>query len=163
MFYGCSSLESLDLSSFDTSKVTDMRSMFYGCSRLESVYVSRLFVSDKVAAWSYMFTNCDSLMGGSGTTYIDDSIEYAHIDGGVDNPGYFTGRRAKWEGDANGNNVLNAVDAQIAYEIATTDHYKNRSDYANMYTRSDVTHDGVVDAVDAFAIQRVALCGWDTF
>jgi len=34
MFYGCSSLTSLDLSGWDTSKVTNMSSMFYGCSKL---------------------------------------------------------------------------------------------------------------------------------
>ena len=32
MFRGCSSLTTLDLSSFKTYKVTDMREMFYGCS-----------------------------------------------------------------------------------------------------------------------------------
>ena len=34
MFNGCSSLTSLDLSSFDTSNVTNMNNMFNGCSSL---------------------------------------------------------------------------------------------------------------------------------
>ena len=34
MFSGCSTLTSLDLSSFDTSQVTSMDSMFSGCNRL---------------------------------------------------------------------------------------------------------------------------------
>ena len=34
MFYGCSSLISLDVSGWDTSKVTTMGNMFYGCSSL---------------------------------------------------------------------------------------------------------------------------------
>ena len=34
MFRGCSSLTSLDLSSFNTSNVTDMQYMFYSCSSL---------------------------------------------------------------------------------------------------------------------------------
>ena len=34
MFYNCSSLTSLDLSSFNTSKVTDMGDMFSSCSKL---------------------------------------------------------------------------------------------------------------------------------
>ena len=35
MFYKCSSLKSIDLSSFNTSNVKDMSSMFYGCSSLK--------------------------------------------------------------------------------------------------------------------------------
>ena len=34
MFSGCSSLQSLDLSSFNTTSVTNMNSMFTGCSSL---------------------------------------------------------------------------------------------------------------------------------
>jgi len=34
MFRFCESLTALDLSSFDTSKVTDMREMFEGCESL---------------------------------------------------------------------------------------------------------------------------------
>ena len=37
MFYGCSSLASLDLSGWDTSNVTSMSWMFYGCSSLREV------------------------------------------------------------------------------------------------------------------------------
>ena len=36
MFSGCSSLTSLDLSSFDTSKVTDMSYMFSGCKSFDN-------------------------------------------------------------------------------------------------------------------------------
>ena len=35
MFYGCSSLQSIDLSSFNTTNVEDMGCMFYGCSSLK--------------------------------------------------------------------------------------------------------------------------------
>ena len=35
MFLGCSSLQSIDLSSFNTTNVKDMRSMFFGCSSLK--------------------------------------------------------------------------------------------------------------------------------
>ena len=40
MFNGCSSLESIDLSSFNTSNVTDMRWMFDECSSLKSIDLS---------------------------------------------------------------------------------------------------------------------------
>jgi len=37
MFYNCSKLTTLDLSSFDTSNVTDMNHMFYNCSELTTL------------------------------------------------------------------------------------------------------------------------------
>ena len=60
MFYGCSSLTSLDLSAFDTSKVEDMDWMFYGCSSLTSLDVSG-FDTSKVKDMSHMFSGCLSL------------------------------------------------------------------------------------------------------
>ena len=35
MFQGCSQLKSLDLSNFNTSKVTEKGAMFYSCTSLE--------------------------------------------------------------------------------------------------------------------------------
>ena len=35
MFYGCSSLEELDLRSFNTDKVVNMNDMFYKCLSLK--------------------------------------------------------------------------------------------------------------------------------
>ena len=40
MFYDCSSLTSLDLSKWDTSKVTNMNNMFNNCSSLETLDLS---------------------------------------------------------------------------------------------------------------------------
>ena len=40
MFYGCESLEAVDLSSFDTSNVTQMNGMFYDCRALKSIDLS---------------------------------------------------------------------------------------------------------------------------
>ena len=37
MFYACSKLTSLDLSNFDTSKVTKINDMFFSCSVLTSL------------------------------------------------------------------------------------------------------------------------------
>ena len=60
MFDGCSSLESLDLSGFDTSNVTNMQSMFYGCSSLESLDLSG-FDTSNVTDMSSMLEGCSSL------------------------------------------------------------------------------------------------------
>ena len=60
MFYGCSSLKSIDVSRFDTSNVTNMCGMFSGCSSLQSIDVSR-FDTSKVTSMGCMFYGCSSL------------------------------------------------------------------------------------------------------
>ena len=60
MFSGCSSLESLDFSSFNTSRVINMSYMFYGCSSLKELNVSN-FNTKNVTNMSYMFCGCSSL------------------------------------------------------------------------------------------------------
>ncbi len=91
MFGYCKALTTLDLSSFNTSRVTDMTYMFNSCTSLERIYASDAFVTNNVTSSDDMFTNCTSLVGGAGTAYDSSHIdkEYAHIDGGTSNPGYF--------------------------------------------------------------------------
>ena len=60
MFYGCKYLTSLDVSNFDTSKVTDMSSMFLACKYLTSLDVSN-FDTSNVTNMSSMFLNCVAL------------------------------------------------------------------------------------------------------
>ena len=60
MFEYCSSLKSIDLSSFNTNNVTNMRCMFYHCSSLKSIDLSS-FNTNNVTDMSYMFSNCSSL------------------------------------------------------------------------------------------------------
>ena len=60
MFDGCRSLKSLDLSNFDTSKVTSMECMFRYCDSLTSLDVSN-FNTSNVTNMSQMFQSCKSL------------------------------------------------------------------------------------------------------
>ena len=60
MFYGCPNLTSLDLSNFDTSKVTDMSFMLDNCSKLTTLDVSN-FNTSKVTDMKSMFWGCSSL------------------------------------------------------------------------------------------------------
>ena len=60
MFYGCSSLTSIDFSNFKTSKVKYMDFMFYGCSSLTSLNLSN-FDTSQVMAMHAMFYDCSSL------------------------------------------------------------------------------------------------------
>ena len=59
-FHGCSYLKSLDLSSWDTSKVTNLSYCFHGCSYLKSLDLSSWDTS-KVTNLSYCFQGCSSL------------------------------------------------------------------------------------------------------
>ena len=60
MFYECISLKSIDLSSLNTSKVYNMSCMFYDCHSLESLDLSS-FNTSNVNNMSYMFSKCYSL------------------------------------------------------------------------------------------------------
>ena len=60
MFRGCTSLESVDLSNFDTSKVGNMADMFYDCSSLTELDLSS-FNTPKLGNMYHMFNGCTSL------------------------------------------------------------------------------------------------------
>ena len=91
MFSG-SQVTTLDLSSFDTNEVIDMMDMFSGATNLKTIYVSNKFNIGNVTTYSSVFSGCTNLVGGAGTVYDENHVdkEYARIDGGTDNPGYFT-------------------------------------------------------------------------
>ncbi len=92
MFLHCNDLTTLDLSSFNTSKVTNMSKMFSQCNDLRTIYVGSAWSTDAVTNSDLMFDYCDHLIGGklTGFNYYHKDKEYAHIDGGSSNPGYFT-------------------------------------------------------------------------
>ena len=60
MFCNCSSLTNIDLSSFNTKNVINMKSFLRNCILLEKVNLSS-FNTNKVINMSYMFGNCSSL------------------------------------------------------------------------------------------------------
>ena len=78
MFMNCSSLTSIDMSGFDTSSVTDMRSMFENCSGLTSLNVSD-FNTSSVTSMRNMFENCSGLanlnLSGLDTSRVTDMTQ----------------------------------------------------------------------------------------
>ena len=98
MFSECAALTSLDLTNFDTDKVTNMGLMFDNCTSLTTIYASKGWSIANLTEGSdnMMFYNCINLVGGLGTTYDANHIDYtyAHIDGGTANPGYLTDKNA---------------------------------------------------------------------
>ena len=71
MFYSCSSLNTLDVSHFDTSKVTSMSYMFGYCYSLTTLDVSG-FDTSNVTNMNVMFTNCRSLTSIIGEKSLED-------------------------------------------------------------------------------------------
>jgi len=98
MFQYCGALTSLDLSSFNTAKVTEMEYIFYDCSQVTTIYVGSGWINNPDIHANDMFHGCSSLVGGNGTAFDSryTSYAYAHIDGGTDNPGYFTDKNASY-------------------------------------------------------------------
>ena len=96
LFEQSAALTTINLSSFNTSQVTDMSYMFNECSALTTIYVGSDWSTEAVTNGTDMFNKCTNLVGGAGTTFSADHIDhtYAHIDGGTDNPGYFTDKNA---------------------------------------------------------------------
>ena len=96
MFLSCISLTTLDLSSFNTSHVRNMSTMFYNCSNLVTIYVGANWSTECVTESRLMFDFCRAIEGEKGTVYYGDNAfdtytaAYAHIDGGENNPGYFS-------------------------------------------------------------------------
>ena len=58
MFFECKALTKLNLSSFDTSKVTNMINMFYGCSALRTIKYGLNFTNTANPDTFQMFNNC---------------------------------------------------------------------------------------------------------
>ena len=94
LFHGCTSMTSIDLSTFNTANVTETEGMFKDCAALTTIYVGSGWNTEKIIDGSEMFAGCTVLVGGAGTTFDADHTDYtyAHIDGGMANPGYFTAK-----------------------------------------------------------------------
>ncbi len=125
MFFQCGNLTQLDLTSFDTHQVTRTTTMFQGCTKLVTVYAGEGWDMSNVTTHPAMFAGCASLVGGMGTTYDPYHMDatYAHIDGGPDNPGYFSEKPQFVRGDVNGDGQvrINDVTALIDYLLSGDD------------------------------------------
>ena len=91
-FKDFTSLKTIDLSSIDMSNVTDMTKMFSGCNNLSTILVSLDWKPNRTILGDNMFYGCTEIIGDKGTTYNSSKtdITYAYIDGGTEQPGYFT-------------------------------------------------------------------------
>ena len=159
MFINCSGLTSLDLTGFKTDNVTDMTNMFYRCPSLNTIYTGDGWSTAntaKGAGGKDMFKDCTSLVGGAGTTYSADHTDhtYAHIDGGTDNPGYFT--------DKNATNQENMDDATNNDKTKRTIHVETAGTLPDLISADDkylieeLTLTGNLNGTDIFLIRDMA-------
>ena len=98
---------------------------------------------------------CTRLVGGKGTAYDSNhtDAEYARIDGGLDNPGYFTAKVDFIRGDVNGDGDLDVADvtALIGMILQGT---------AEVNEVNDVNGDDAVDVADVTALIARVLNGY---
>ena len=73
MFNQCKKLKSLNISSFDTKNVTDMKRMFSYCEKLNNVDLSS-FNIEKVANGACIFDNCNKSIITSNKTKFQKFI-----------------------------------------------------------------------------------------
>ena len=165
MFRGCSSLTVLDLSSFSTANVIAMGGMFMGCSNLRTIYAGSGWSTAAVEASAGMFYSCTSLVGGQGTTFNSShvGIDYAHIDGGPSNPGYFTeqGPEAYACYTSSNTTLTFYYDTQRSSRTGTT--YDLNTGYADIGWQTDGTNASVTKVVfdPSFAGARPTItCVW---
>lgn len=112
MFMDCSSIISIDISNFETLKVDSFEGMFNNCTSLTTIYANgdwnkdnSIIVKDYTETWKReLFIGCQKLSGGAGSKHSDylmyygddgmywDGLRFAHVDGGKDNPGFFTAK-----------------------------------------------------------------------
>ena len=89
MFFSCTKLETLDLSSFATPKMVTMESAFENCENLKKIYVTSAFTTDKVKLGSSAFDGCVNLPNFNPAK---TGKEMAHTGAG----GYLTAATASW-------------------------------------------------------------------
>lgn len=154
MFNNCSSLKSLDISSFKTEKVKNMIQMFYQCYNLTTIYVGNGWSTASVTAdYGYhMFTDCTALVGGRGTTYDENHVDftYAHIDEGPSNPGYLTDINGSTLNDGETFTAVNSDGIELRYRvISAADKTCQVGDKADSNTLSP---DDIASAVDTTVV-----------
>ena len=69
MFSGCTSLETMDISGFDTSSVETMRAMFTKCSSLKTVNLGKISTKN-LKSIDFIFSQCGSL----------ESVDFSGLD-----------------------------------------------------------------------------------
>ena len=96
-------------------------------------------------------TNCSRIKGELGTTFDENHVDvtFAHIDGGLSNPGYLTLKVNTLQGDVNGDGEVNIADINAVINIILGGN--------GDYTKADVNGDHEVNIADVNTIINIIL------
>ena len=170
MFYGCSSLEEINLSGFYTNSCTDFWGAFTGCTSLKSLDIS-LFDLSKAEYKEEMFKDCTSLSelkigsfsidtdmclpnkpnywvnSNDTNSIVSGSGEYATIT----NSSKATFLRAYPQGDVNSDKKADDEDAAILLKYLSG--IKSETDFTeDEFARAYVNNDKKIDMLDVITI-----------
>lgn len=168
MFNGCSSLRTLDLTSFNTPNLEHTALMFYHCGNLRTIFATDGFRTDKItdsANASNMFAGCTSLVGGKGTVYNEAHInkDYARIDRGADQPGYFRMKSNKSYTityETNGGSKIDPATVNEGFLLTRPqDPAKANHKFAGWYTDAELTK--AYDFADAVVGDMTLYAKWE--
>ena len=112
MFYGCTSLQSLDFVGVDMQPVVNTTMMFYGCSSLQTIHADVAWTPAYSAA---MFTGCTQLTG-----YDAAKVDATMATG---TNGYFNGENYIYALQLNGGTYTELRFLRSSHEIAAGDTY----------------------------------------
>ena len=93
MFSGCSSLTDINIGMWELWNANQIVAMFYGCTNLRAIYCNKDFSIVSLAVTSDdVFSGCTNLIGGQGTEFNSSNTThiYARPDEGPSRRGYFT-------------------------------------------------------------------------
>ena len=75
MFYKCSSLKEINLSTFNTNNVINMGFMFFECSSLKEINLSN-HNTNNITDLGFMFSKCSSLKEINLSTFNTNNVIY---------------------------------------------------------------------------------------
>lgn len=139
MFYGASSLTSLNLSSFDTSNVTHMDYMFYGASLLTSLDLTNW---DTTNTQSFI----DWILGMTGTIFCNDPDNGGTGEAGTGTVNGFPCNTYTASFDLTINQKLNQQDPSTGFPIEFDVVFTEAIDPAT-FTLADITQNGTATGI----------------
>ena len=157
MFVYCTGLRSVDLIGFTNSRVKRTSNMFEGCYALTTIYADSGWGLPADNYSFAMFNECANLVGGQGTTFDENHTdgEYARIDGGPSNPGYFTAKGGTGlRGDVSDDGDVNIADVSALIDYLLRSNAKG----VNL-SGADCNRDGLVNIADVSALIDYLLSG----
>ena len=127
--------------------------MFEYCDSIETIFVNNKWSLGSVTSGSSVFYRCKSLVGGAGTVYNSSHTDYtyAHVDGGVSNPGYFTLKTLDGDVDCDGKVNINDVTVLINLLLS--------GNQVDINGEPDVDGDGRVSISDVTTLINMLLAG----